>query len=132
MKERCGFRRTILHVYISHLAVGGGLFIWLTDLKGFKENNPEVHDYVYKHTWFFLLLTMVFGGVSGVGIWFIIALVQPAASFALVARSGGAGVIEINPEATPITSSIDLHLKGPAGEILPALISILGEMKSGF
>lgn len=74
----------ILHVYISHLAVGGGLFIWLTDLKGFRENNPEIHRYVYKHTWFFLLLTMVFGGLTGVGIWFIIALVQPAATSSLI------------------------------------------------
>jgi hypothetical protein len=74
----------VLHVYISHLAVGGGLFIWLTDRKGFKENNPEIHSYVYKHTWFFLLLTMVFGGLSGVGIWFIIALVNPAATSSLI------------------------------------------------
>ena len=75
---------SVLHVYIAHLAVGGGLFIWLTDMKGFRENNPLIHDYVRKHTWFFLLLTMVFGGVSGVGIWFIIALVNPAGTSALI------------------------------------------------
>ncbi|GAB4330386.1 MAG: cytochrome c family protein [Calditrichia bacterium] len=74
----------VVHVYVSHLAVGGGLFLWLTDLKGFKENNPSIHDYVYKHTWFFLLLTMVFGGLTGVGIWFIIALVHPAATSSLI------------------------------------------------
>ncbi len=75
---------SIIHVYISHLAVGGGLFIWLTDLKGFRENNPQIHEYVKKHTWFFLLLTMVLGGVTGVGIWFIIALVNPAATSTLI------------------------------------------------
>ena len=75
---------SVLHVYISHLAVGGGLFIWLTDWKGFKENNANVHEYVRRHTWFFLLLTMVFGGLSGVGIWFIIALVNPAATSSLI------------------------------------------------
>lgn len=74
----------IFHVYIAHLAVGGGLFIWLTDWKGFRENDADIHAYVYKHTWFFLLLTMVFGGVTGVGIWFIIALVHPAATSALI------------------------------------------------
>ena len=74
----------ILHVFISHLAVGGGLFLWLTDLKGFRENNPLIHEYVKKHTWFFLLLTMVFGGVTGVGIWFIIALINPAATSVLI------------------------------------------------
>jgi mono/diheme cytochrome c family protein len=75
---------SILHVYIAHLAVGGGLFLWLTDRKGVRENNPEILAYVKKHTWFFLLLTMVFGGVSGVGIWFIIGLVHPAATSQLI------------------------------------------------
>lgn len=75
---------SVVHVYIAHLAVGGGLFIWLTDLKGFREDNPLIHEYVRKHTWFFLLLTMVFGGVSGVGIWFIIALVNPAGTSTLI------------------------------------------------
>ncbi len=72
------------HVYISHMAVGGGLFLWLTDLKGFRESSPAIHAYLKKHIWFFLLLTMVFGGISGVGIWFIIALVSPAATTVLI------------------------------------------------
>ncbi|MBN2341114.1 MAG: cytochrome C [Deltaproteobacteria bacterium] len=74
----------VLHVYISHLAVGGGAFIWLTDIKAVKDNDNQLLLYVKKHTWFFLLLTMVFGGVSGVGIWFIIALVNPAATSTLI------------------------------------------------
>jgi hypothetical protein len=74
----------VLHVYISHLAVGGGLFIWLTDRKAVRDRDPQVLGYVRSHTWFFLLLTMVFGGVSGVGIWFVIALVQPAATSTLI------------------------------------------------
>ena len=32
----------ILHVYISHLAVGGGAFIWLTDLKASREKNSDL------------------------------------------------------------------------------------------
>jgi hypothetical protein len=74
----------VLHVYISHLAVGGGLFLWLTDLKAVRTADASLTDYVRRHTWFFLLLTMVFGGVSGVGIWFIIALVHPAATSTLI------------------------------------------------
>jgi hypothetical protein len=75
---------SILHAFIAHLAVGGGLFIWATDLKGFREKDAEVHSYLKKYTGFFLLLTMVFGGVSGVGIWFIILLVNPAATSSLI------------------------------------------------
>lgn len=29
----------VLHMFISHFAVGGGLFLWLTDLKGLRKNN---------------------------------------------------------------------------------------------
>ena len=75
---------SVLHVFISHIAVGGGLFIFLTDLKGCRENNPEIHDYVRRHTWFFLLTSLVLGAVTGVGIWFIIALVSPEATSVLI------------------------------------------------
>ncbi|TFH26862.1 MAG: cytochrome C [Bacteroidia bacterium] len=74
----------VLHVVISHLAVGGGLFLVLTERKAVRTNNPALLEYVRKHTWFFLLLTMVFGGMSGVGIWFIISLINPAAVSSLI------------------------------------------------
>ncbi|MDF1574041.1 MAG: cytochrome ubiquinol oxidase subunit I [Bacteroidales bacterium] len=74
----------ILHVVIAHLAVGGGLFLVLTERKAVKTKNSALLEYVRKHTWFFLLLTMVFGGMSGVGIWFIISLVNPAATSSLI------------------------------------------------
>jgi mono/diheme cytochrome c family protein len=74
----------ILHVVIAHLAVGGGLFLVLTERKAVKTKDEILLEYVRKHTWFFLLLSMVFGGISGVGIWFIISLVNPAATSSLI------------------------------------------------
>lgn len=74
----------ILHVVVAHLAVGGGLFLVLTERKAARSNDAPMLEYVRRHTAFFLLLTMVFGGVSGVGIWFIIALVNPGATSALI------------------------------------------------
>ena len=74
----------IAHVVIAHLAVGGGLFLVLTERRAVRTGDSNLLAYVKKHTWFFLLLTMVFGGVSGVGIWFIISLVNPAATSALI------------------------------------------------
>lgn len=73
-----------IHVYVAHFAVGGGLFLVLTELKGYRENSPAVIDYTKKHSRFFMLLTMVFGGVTGVAIWFVIALVSPAGTSYLV------------------------------------------------
>ncbi|MFW9844042.1 MAG: NAD-dependent deacylase [Candidatus Thorarchaeota archaeon] len=55
------------------------------------------------------------------------ALVQPAASFPLRVKQKGGHLIEINIERTPLSSIVDLHLAGKAGEILPKLDSLLAE-----
>ena len=51
------------------------------------------------------------------------AIVYPAAGLTLVARQGGAGVIEINLERTDASAYADLSLLGPSGQILPRLLS---------
>jgi NAD-dependent deacetylase len=57
---------------------------------------------------------MLVVGTSGV--------VQPAASFAVGAKQRGARVIEVNPEATPISGIADVCLRGPAARELPLLL----------
>lgn len=56
------------------------------------------------------------------------ALVQPAASLPLVAKSSGAHLIEINPDTTPISREADHRLRGSAGEILPELVDRIRQM----
>ena len=75
---------SILHVFVAHFAVGGGLFLVLTEIKARREQSPEMLAFTRRHAKFFMLLTMVFGNVTGVGIWFIIALVHPAATSILI------------------------------------------------
>lgn len=75
---------SILHVFVSHFAVGGGLYLIYAEKKGLRENSQPILDFTKKHARFFLLVTMVFGSISGVGIWFIIALVNPAATSLLI------------------------------------------------
>lgn len=58
----------ILHVCMSHFAVGGGLYLALTERKALREKDIVCLAFVRKHSRFFLLLTVVFGAVSGVGI----------------------------------------------------------------
>ncbi|MEO1594298.1 MAG: NAD-dependent deacylase [Pseudomonadota bacterium] len=53
------------------------------------------------------------------------AQVYPAAGLAGTARAHGAGIIEINPEATPLSAGADHVLRGPSGEVLPALLAAL-------
>lgn len=74
----------IIHVFVAHFAIGGGLFLVLTEMKGYRENNPAILDYTKRHAKFFLLLTMVLGAVTGVGIWFAIMLVSPGATSLLI------------------------------------------------
>jgi NAD-dependent deacetylase len=50
------------------------------------------------------------------------AQVYPAAGLLPYAQSNGAAVIEVNLEATAFSDSIDVSLRGPAGEILPQII----------
>ena len=74
----------ILHVFVSHFAVGGGLFLVLTERRAYAEDDRELLSYVRKHSLFFILVTLVFGAVSGVGIWWTIGLVHPTATSTLI------------------------------------------------
>ncbi len=74
----------IVHVFVSHFAVGGGLYLVLAERKGVREQNPDILAFTRAHSKFFLLVTMVFGGMTGVAIWFIISLVQPAGTSLLI------------------------------------------------
>jgi NAD-dependent deacetylase len=49
-------------------------------------------------------------------------LVHPAASLPLLAAERGALTVEINPQVTALSQWMDYVLRGPAGEILPALL----------
>jgi cytochrome bd-type quinol oxidase subunit 1 len=73
-----------LHVFVAHFAVGGGLFLVLTEMKAYREKDKGILDYVQRHTKFFLLITMVFGALSGFGIWLVISILSPAATSILI------------------------------------------------
>jgi NAD-dependent deacetylase len=48
------------------------------------------------------------------------AVVQPAASLPVIALQHGATVVEINPQRTPLSDSVDQILHEPAAVALPA------------
>ena len=49
------------------------------------------------------------------------AIVYPAANIPGIAKNGGAYVVEVNTEETPLSGFCDEVLKGKAGDILPLL-----------
>lgn len=74
----------IFHVMISHFAVGGGIYFALAERKALREGRREWLEILRGHSKFFLILTGVFGTVSGVGIWFAIGLAHPEATSTLI------------------------------------------------
>lgn len=74
----------VIHVFVAQFAVGGGFFLVMAERKGHREASARILKWVHRHTRFFLLLTMVFGGLTGVGIWLVISLVSPAGLSLLV------------------------------------------------
>ena len=55
------------------------------------------------------------------------SLVYPAAALPQLALDSGATVVEINPEATPLSPAARHVLRGPAGVVLPDLLEALRE-----
>lgn len=74
----------VLHVFVSHFAVGGGFFLVLTENLARRQKDASLLEYCRRHSRFFALLTLVFGAISGVGIWFTIGLVSPEATSTLI------------------------------------------------
>jgi len=73
-----------LHVYVSHFAIGGGLYMAITEMIAVKRNDQPVLEYLKGHANFFMLLTTVFGAMGGVGIWFAVGNVNPTAISSLI------------------------------------------------
>jgi cytochrome bd ubiquinol oxidase subunit I len=78
----------IFHVMISQFAVDGGLYLPMAERKAMRIADPELRaawmKQIASHSKFFLILTGVFGTVSGVGIWFAIGLTHPEATSTLI------------------------------------------------
>jgi NAD-dependent deacetylase len=50
------------------------------------------------------------------------SLVYPAAALPRIARASGAFLVEVNPEATPLSDAADVSLRGTAAALVPALV----------
>ncbi len=74
----------VLHVIVSHYAVGGGIFLAAETRHAYKTKNKSYLAYLKDHAWFFILVTVVYGAITGVGIWWIIGLASPLATEVLI------------------------------------------------
>ncbi len=85
----------IIHVLISHIAVGGGAFLFIAELWAQRQADQErVRAWLKRYVTFFLVYTTVFGAITGVGIWFSIQLASPEATSLLIHQFVFAWAIE--------------------------------------
>ena len=75
---------SVLHVFVSHFAIGGGLYLVVTERAARKAGDTLRLAYLQKVSKMFILVTLVFGALSGVGIWFVIGLLNPTATELLI------------------------------------------------
>lgn len=85
----------IIHILISHLAIGGGAFLFVAEIWSDRQSNGQViREWLHKYATYFLVYTTVFGAVTGVGIWFAIQLANPEATSLLIHQFVFAWAIE--------------------------------------
>ena len=58
------------------------------------------------------------------------SVVQPAASLSMIARDGGALLVEVNPHDTPFTEFADYSIRCGASTFFPALATALAQQQS--
>lgn len=75
---------SVVHVLVSHYAVGGGLFLAVEVGHAYRTGDCDYLDYLKRHAGFFVLVTVVFGAITGVAIWWTIGLASPLATEVLI------------------------------------------------
>jgi mono/diheme cytochrome c family protein/cytochrome bd-type quinol oxidase subunit 1 len=74
----------VVHVFIAHFAIGGGLYLVVAERAARTRNDVAALDFLHILSKFFARITLVAGALTGVGIWFIIGLLNPVATGALI------------------------------------------------
>jgi len=74
-----------IHIFISHFAIGGGIFLWVAEWwSGREPDGAKIREWLHKYATFFLIYTTVFGAMTGVGIWFAIQLASAEGTSLLI------------------------------------------------
>jgi cytochrome bd-type quinol oxidase subunit 1 len=74
----------IIHIFIAHFAVGAGIFNAFTETFSLRHNNPTLRQFLRDNSKLIILLPFIGGAITGVGIWFSIALVSPETTSLLI------------------------------------------------
>lgn len=72
------------HVIVAQFAVGAGILLADLVRRARRDHHAELLTYLHGLARFFVLITLVFGAVTGVGIWWTIGLASPETTSALI------------------------------------------------
>lgn len=66
-----------IHIMASHTSVGAGLLFAFLAHKAYKEDRPELYDYMKRYGMFLLIFSYVIGSITGPGIWYTATAASP-------------------------------------------------------
>ncbi len=74
----------VAHVVVSHFAIGGGLVIVVSETVAARRGDGALSELARRSSLLLVLVSTVFGAISGVGIWVVAGLIAPGAISALI------------------------------------------------
>ncbi len=67
----------VIHVVASHTSVGASFLFALLETKAYRENKPELMDFIKRYGMFLLVFSYIIGSITGPGIWYAITVASP-------------------------------------------------------
>lgn len=74
----------IVHVFVSHAAVGGSIVLALAQWMAIRNNDRKFDELTYKVLFALFILATAVGALTGIGIWIHVNIINPAAIGALL------------------------------------------------
>ena len=74
----------VFHAFLAHFSVGSGFLMALAERRALRDGDLDLRRALRRYAFGVLLVPYVLGTVTGVGIWFTIALVSPRAVSVLI------------------------------------------------
>jgi mono/diheme cytochrome c family protein len=72
------------HVLASHTSVGAAIFFAVLATIAYRQNRPELLDFIKRYGLFLLIFSYVLGSITGPGIWFSTTVASPRGISALI------------------------------------------------
>ena len=67
----------VIHVVASHTSVGAAFLFALLETKAYRENKPQLMDFICRYGMFLLVFSYIIGSITGPGIWYAITIASP-------------------------------------------------------